>query len=321
MTGLPLPPTTATIRDDVPGAKKRELTAPMAASRPSVEFQKAFLRSKEHILNTHSTLGAPQRQRYLSLMSHSFANSLDGASPGQIRPVPGGVGYGTFYDPDYKTEFATGAEIIWNAVSPATMGGASTTYLYITATNRSSYGVEALVLYDGTGQFSFSIFDWSISAGTDANGNDVRWVKTMSFGEVAGKFQLQQTVGGASLAILPICNSTKKISDGQWRNEVFLYDKSLNNWASMYSHDYAATDDDQRSGWVGSWGPIIETFDTAYHNTNPLGAWNVQTRSADANGVWSQWYNLGPGQASLRVDGVGFQATTLDPYYDWIVSS
>jgi hypothetical protein len=92
-------------------------------------------------------------------------------------------------------------------------------------------------------------------------------------------------------------------------------------WALIYQHSYASTDDAQQAQWVGSWGPIIETFQGYYTGSNPMGALGVQLRSADSTGAWGAWGQLGPDQALLRQDNVGFANQALDPYYDWIVKS
>lgn len=321
MSRVPPLPTTATIRDDVPGKNQQSQTENPMSVKPPIDFQRAFLRSKEHLLRTQPTLTPAERRRHLSLLSRNLPfRNLDEDDMLGTRPVPGGVGYGTFYTPDYKEAFATGTEIAWSAICQAALGGTSTKYLYITATNRSAYGVEALVAYPHPDECWFQVYDWSIPEPQDAQNNDPRWVVNLAYGTLNNYMQ-SQTINGILMPILPIYNSTKKIADGQWRNEVFLYDHTVSQWVSKYAREYATPDDAQHNAWVGSWAPIIEAFDTNYQNTNPLGVWNVQTRSADTDGNWSPWFNLSAQQAQPRNDGVGFQTSSLDPYFDWIVTS
>ena len=330
MSRVPPLPATATIRDEVPGMLKAPQTANPMSVTPPIEFQRAFLRSKAHLLRTQPSLTPAERQRNLSLLSRNlpFIN-LGEADMHNLGPVPGGVGYGTFYTPDYKEAFATGTEIAWNAICPERLGGPSTKYLYITATNRSAYGAEALVAYpDPTVENNpdpyewwFRVYDWSISAPEAPQENDPRWVTPYQDFKSLNNYTISLPVDGILRTALPILNSTKKISDGQWRNQVFLHDSTVNRWVSMHAREYATTDEAQHNAWVGSWAPIIEAFDTHYQNTNPLGAWNVQTRSADADGNWSPWYNLSDVQAQPRNDGLGFKASPHDTCFDWIATS
>jgi len=228
-------------------------------------------------------------------------------------PAPGGVGYGTFYSPGFKSEFVNGTEIIWNAVCPAMPGGNVNNYLYITATNRSSMGVEAFIFYDGANQVAFRIYDW-------ARPESERWQTNMPFEAITPYLQAQ-IYYGQLYPIISIWNATKKTGNNSWSNSVYLYDYTKSNWALIYRYDYTATDNAQKQGYVGSWGPIVETFQTLYQGTNPMGALSVSLRNADANSSWSAWGALSNLQSTLRVDNVGFHVEKLDPNFDWIISS
>jgi len=285
--------------------------ADMTRQRPvDAAFAAAFLHSKSHIIKTHPAF-SPERRK---LVMSDFLSRVGRVTPDLIhQPAPGGVGYGTFYKPDFKTAFATGTEIIWGAICPAQPGGNVNTFLYVTATNRSSSGVEALIVYDGTGQVSFQVYDW-------AKPDDQRWKVNIPFGSLTQYIQAQ-TYQGQNYPVLPIWNSTVRTTPSNWQNSVYLYDRTSSQWALVYQYDYAAPDASQKNGWVGSWGPIVETFQDLYHGTNPLGAVNVQLRALDDNGTWSQWNSLADSEADLRTDNVGFHQTYLEPDYDWVVTS
>jgi hypothetical protein len=61
-------------------------------------------------------------------------------------------------------------------------------------------------------------------------------------------------------------------------------------WASVYkSPAYAATLLNQQTGFVGSWGPIVEVFQTSYNGTEPMGAINTQVKIRDAGRNWGAW--------------------------------
>jgi hypothetical protein len=272
-------------------------------------FRAAFLHSKIHILKTHPTLSPAQRMQLMT----DFAPRLGAISAELIhQPVPGGVGYGTYFDPNFKTSFDAGTEITWNVVCPPAPGGNVNNYLYITSTNRSSLGVEALVSYSPGGQLSFMVYDW-------AQTSDRRWqVNLPDLSQYFGT----QTYNGQNYRILSIWNSTSRTAPQTWRNSVFLFDRQQrNDWVLVYQFDYPAADAAQKADYFGSWGPIVETFQSLFSGTNPMGALNVQLRSANPTGNWGEWSTLGASQSIVRTDNVGFHQTFLDPDFNWIITS
>jgi hypothetical protein len=294
--------TTADRRADFSGSIARHPLDPV--------YTTAFLQNKMHIARTHPARDLPARNSAL----FDFARRLGNVPASRIhQPVPGGVGYGMFYTPDFKTAFTTGTELIWSVVCPAMAGGNVSNYLYLTATNRSACGVEALISYDANSQLSFQVYDW---ARTEAD----RWQVNKPFSELS-RYLAAQPYQGQNYPVLPIWNSTTRVSPGNWRNSVYLYDNAANTWSLVYQFDYPMQDDAQRAGWVGSWAPIVETFQNVYDNTNPLGALGTQLRAADAEGTWSGWSDLDATMSTLRTDQVGFQQSFLDPNYDWVVTS
>jgi hypothetical protein len=64
-------------------------------------------------------------------------------------PVPGGVGYGIYYKQSYQWDFTNFSALDFGILFPMTVGGDSQDYLYLTATNGTAKGVEALVSYFG----------------------------------------------------------------------------------------------------------------------------------------------------------------------------
>ncbi len=124
----------------------------------SEEAKQAFLASKLHILQTHPQLSLEARASLVAQFTSSLKKTLPKKT---TRPIPGGVGYGFFYEDAFKTNFTTGTGICWDVICPTPPGGNVNTYLYLTATNRASLGVEALVAYNGQNQTSFEVFDWA----------------------------------------------------------------------------------------------------------------------------------------------------------------
>jgi hypothetical protein len=120
---------------------------------------------------------------------------------------------------------------------------------------------------------------------------------------------------------LPVWNSTWQIEEDRWRNQALLYNRVRQGWDLVYEYDYAATDAQQKTGWIGSWGPIVETFQSLYTGTDVMGALATQLVSGDANGQWGSWALLSPSDSTVRVDNVGFNLVFLDPNYAFAVRS
>ena len=274
------------------------------------DFQEAFAASKAR----HT---AKQLAEALNVHPEGLNNLYEqfGLRVPINAPVPGGVGYGTFFTPVFQTAFSAGTEIIWGAVCPPTPGGNVNSILYCTATNRSSRGVEALIAYDPGQGPSFRIYDWSIPAGP-ADPSDPKWVFNLT-GAALDPFISRLTIGGATIRYLPIWNSTVETGPGSWTNSVALL--RGNTWVPQYSRTYQATLANQH-GKVGDWGPIVETFQSAFAGTAPLGAINVRLRGNDGRG-WRNWSNLGPNDSYFRDDHVGFAQSYVEANYDWLVTS
>ncbi len=185
------------------------------------------------------------------------------------------------------------------------------TWLYITATNRAGLGVEAFVSYNGQGDTRFMVFDWARSD---------HWQTNVPFGNL-GAYLRTDSIHSSGYQVLPIWNSTYEIGADRWRNEALLWNHVAGRWDLVYRYDYTATGAQQTGGWVGSWGPIVETFQSPYSGTSPMGAATTMLIGRDANGAWGQWRLLGPSDSYVRTDGVGFHLCFLDPNYRWAVNS
>jgi hypothetical protein len=101
----------------------------------------------------------------------------------------------------------------------------------------------------------------------------------------------------------------------------WLWNQGPNQWDLIYQFDYPATPAEQQGVWVGSWGPIVETFQNPYQGTNPMGALNTQSISRDSNNQWGTWHQLGPSDSYGRTDNTGFHLLFLDANYSWAVNS
>jgi hypothetical protein len=277
---------------------------------PNKDVQRAFLAAKLKLLRTQPRVHPADREAAMKIFA---AETGAGVSTDEIGPVPGGVGYGFFYNTGFKTSFATGTAISWEIVCPNLPGGNVSNWLYLTATNRSALGVEAFVAYQGQQAFTFNIYDWSLP-------QDQRWQPAVPNANL-GPYLGIDTANGTQSQVLSVINRTYQQAQGSWANEVRLLSVQDQVWHLVYQRIYPATLQDQTAGFVGSWAPIVETFQDVYSGTQPMGAFKTQTLGRDGGGNWGQWSPLDPTQSDLRTDNKGFSLMFVDPNYSWVVSS
>jgi hypothetical protein len=274
-------------------------------------FRTAFIQSKLRIAHTHPGITIEARDVAVRHLVDRLGPETRDLNEILTQPVPGGVGYGIFYTNAYKINWSHGTSISCDFVCPSPPGGNVNTFLYLTATNRSGLGVEAFVSYNGQGTPHFRVFDW---ARTD------QWQTDTPFTSL-GNYLTSLSAHGHAYPVLPVWNSTRLISANKYRNEVLLYNHVRGGWDLIYQYDYTGTDAQQKTGWVGSWGPIVETFQGAYLHTNQMGVLVTQLISADNNGQWGNWALLAPSNSSIRTDNVGFHLVFLDTNYAFTVNS
>jgi hypothetical protein len=315
--GGPQPPSDRphkTVRD------ARTHFAALSARTPVDEaFKAAFMQSKIAIAHTQPTLDLAARElavksvtnRLGSGASHAFAQLIARGSILSGPPVPGGVGYGGFYNPAFKTGWGHGTSLAFDIVCPTPPGGNVNTWLYLTATNRATLGVEAFISYNGQSDTHFRVFDW---ARTD------QWQTDIPLSGLSN-YLTTESEHGHPYQVLPVWNGTWQINATTYRNQVLLYNRVRGGWDLVYQYDYAATDAQQKAGWVGSWGPIVETFQPLYTGTSAIGALRTRLISANNSGVWGSWALLGAANSSIRTDHLGFSQVFLDPNYAFTVVS
>jgi hypothetical protein len=292
---------------------RKEFAQLTKRTRRDRQAERAFLASKLHMVRTLPTDDLAARTRAVSGFLRTLRKTSARYFKAIIRhlpPTPGGVGYGMFYNAPIKTDFQTGTAIYWEIVCPHPPGGNVNTYLYLTATNRSAKGVEAFISYNGQNQTFFKVFDW---ARTDT------WQTNVAFASL-GNYLRTVSAHGTNYQVLPVMNITARTGNS-WYNQVWLSNHVTNSLDLMYQYVYSATLTDQTTGWVGSWGPIIETFQDSYLNTNRFGALRTYLTSRDVNNQWGAWHLLGGSDAYVRVDNKGFCLVFDDPHHDWVAYS
>jgi hypothetical protein len=274
--------------------------------------EEAFIASKSYLMMRHPTLDLAERELALTEFTERLGRTpLDVLAKEETPPVPGGVGYGFFYNSTFKMAFATGTSLYFEIVCPTRPGGNVDDYFYLTAMNRSGRGIEAFVSYFKQTDFHFKVFDW---ARTD------HWQIDIPFGNLSS-YLGTLSAHGATYQTLGMQNITLQISADQWRNEAWLWNRALARWDLIYRFDYAGTHAEQVGGFTGSWGPIVETFQPLYMNTNRFGFLNTQLTSRDTGGAWGSWKLLSAADSYVRTDNVGFHPLFIDPNYAFVVYS
>ena len=286
-------------------AEFKALTAKTPIDR---EFRAAFIENKLRILHTHPGFTIGRRNRAVAQTARILGTD---SSSFLTQPIPGGVGYGMFYTTSFKQAWGIGTSLACYFICPTVPGGNVNTWLYITAMNRAGKGIEAFVAYNSQAEPHFRIFDWARAD---------QWQTDLPFTNLAD-YLTSMPAHGYQYQILPVWNSTWRLSDSTYRNQALLYNHVRGGWDLIYQFDYTATDADQKNGWAGSWSPIVETFQSSYDHTNQMGVLATQLIGADNNGNWGTWGLLGPTNSNLRTDNVGFQQMFLDPNYGFAVNS
>lgn len=293
------------------GADVQALFAKITKMTPrDEEAEKAFLASKLHMVRTHPTLDLTARKASAADLTTGLKEAIALTPTG---PVPGGVGYGMFYNSSFKTNWTTGTAIYCEIICPTPPGGNVNTFLYLTATNRSGKGVEAFISYNGQNQTFFKVFDW-------ARYPTAPWQTNIPFANLAS-YVRTESAHGHPYQVLPLLNITYQSAANHWYNQVWLWNHAAKRWDLIYQFDYSATLAEQQGVWVGSWGPIVETFQNPYQGTNPMGSLNTQLTGRASTNEWGAWHLLDPSDSYVRTDNTGFHQMFLDPNYNWAVNS
>jgi hypothetical protein len=292
----------------VPTADVQREFADLSRAAPrDLEFERAFIARKIRTAETHVHLDREQRDAATGKL-RAFLPELPKAMKEEMPP-PGGVGYGAFYTDLFRSAFASGTVLAIDYLVPTRPGGNVSDYLYLTATNRTAKGVEAFVSYHAQDEFRFRVFDWA---------RDEHWQINIGY-DALGDYLTTRSVHGSTYQVLSVQNQTLLTSENTWGNYVWLYNHKRGEYCLVYRYEYTSSEAEQKHGWIGSWGPIVETFQDSYGNVNPLGCSNTYLQARDANMEWSEWSLLSPQQSYIRNDDLGFHVMFLDANHTFAV--
>jgi hypothetical protein len=290
-----------------PQADARDAFSAQTAATPLPEgTENAFLANKLQILRTHP-MAPPERRRLVQ----KFLDSLHLETPlTESMPAGGGVGYGMFYDPAFKTAFRTGTGLAWGIVFSDPPGGNVSDWLYLTGMNRASMGAEAFIAYNGQNDITFNVLDWAVR----------QWKIHRPLSTMA-QYIGSVSANGTQFPVIQLANLTYQNGPDSWVNEVRVLNQSARTLDVAYQNQYPATLAQQTDSYIGSWAATVETFQVLYQGTNPMGCSNAKFALTGPDGAWSPWTLLSPANASPREDNKGFRTLFVDPAYSWAVDS
>lgn len=236
------------------------------------------------------------------------------ADPHESIPVSGGVGFGFNYLSAFNFDFSKGSSIVHDTICPGVPGPGVTDDLYLTSTNRTAKGVEALIWYHSpTSKPSFWIYDWALP-----KPGFILGIRSL------GNYLTYKVIHGDRYQVITIHNQTYEVDNDTWTNVVWLLNQTKSVWDQVYSYTYSATLSDQygqKGHHRGLWGPIVETFQDKYADTNVFGYSATYLRSADINARWTDFQLLSDKQSYIRKDNKGFTCRFVDPNHTFCVQA
>ena len=223
------------------------------------------------------------------------------------RPIPGGVGYGVYYTRPYQHAFTDFAVLDFGILTPVRVGGNSDNYLYLTATNGTAKGVEALISYFSQELAEFKVYDW-------AKGEPGRWSLSVPVSDIPQNIS-SVTINGLQHRCCRVLNRTERHGSDLWENKVCLFNYDSGQWDLVYSYQYQSSLSDQKHVFNGSWGPIVETFSNVpFDELNALGFFNIMLYN-NANRP-----RLTPQNSVVHDDRDGIDVVFIDPNATFYVS-
>lgn len=299
-----------------PVVDARATFASATAARPRDRAaEAAFIAARRARLAANPRLSQAEKSALLARFDAAASHETTAPAP---DPVPGGIGFGTDFQPAFNIAFTSGTALTYQVICPSTAGGNLSTNLYLTAMNRASLGLEAYVAYFGASNIAeFRIFDWSL-AQTNVNNGFQTVISFLSLNQ----YFIGLGTHGQTFQTLYIRNVTLDIGNGQWVNQAFLFNALHNTWDFIYVSAYnAALADQHNVSFTGFWGPIVETFQDHYSQTNPMGFFQAQMSDLDANGNPVNLNLLTTSNTVLLGPNRGFQMMFLNANFDWAVNA
>jgi len=282
-------------------------------SKPSdPRSEAAFIAARLNRIAANPRLTGEQKALLLARFQ-----SARGAEAPVPDPVPGIPGYGFNFLHAFNVAYTNGTAITYQVICPTTVGGNFTNFLYLTSTNRASYGLEAYVSYPLPSSVAdFNIYDWSLAQTNLQHG----FLRSYPF-SMLGQYLSSLSTNGQIYQTLFVHNVTFETGNNQWMNAAYLFNGVTLTWDCFYSSVYTATLAQQQSfNLAGFWGPIVETHEASgfvFKGVSTVGFFQTQVSTTDGAGTPVTLTLLDPSNSFFDGANFGFQQVFLNPNYDW----
>jgi len=289
--------------------------APLSLPRdPRAEA--AFIAARRNRIATNPRLTSEEKTALLARLKPGPES--DAPTPDQAPGIPG---YGFDYTHDFNVAYTNGTAITYQVICPTVVGGNFTNFLYLTSTNRASFGLEAYVSYPlPTSSADFNIYDWSLAQTDQQHG----FVRSYPFA-MLGQYLSGLGTHGQTFQTLFVHNVTFESGNNQWTNAAMLYNNVTLTWDCFYSSVYTATLAQQQFfGLAGFWGPIAETHEGPnflFKGLGTVGFFQTQVSITDGAGTPVTLTLLDPSNSLFTGARFGFQQVFLNPNYDWAANA
>jgi len=302
---------------EAPVVDARAEFARMAAAHPIDPIHRAgFIAARRRRAEASPHLSPDEKAAWLARFN--AARPSEGPAP---DATVSGVGFGFDYQHAFNVNYANGTAITFQVICPNMPGGNVQNNLYLTATNRTTRGLEVYINYFGANNLGLlSVYDWSLGVTSVQAG----FVMSIFFPNL-GRYFIPLSTHGQIVQTLYVHNVTFQIANAKWTNQGMLFNLAAQTWDLIYSSTYkAALADQQAVGFLGSWGPIIETHEAPgfiYSGTNTMGFMQSQVSITDGAGTPVNLILLDPSNTIQRGPTSGYQVSFLNPNYDWAAFS
>ncbi|MDR1642083.1 MAG: hypothetical protein LBT59_20535 [Clostridiales bacterium] len=211
-------------------------------------------------------------------------------------------GFGAYYKDEFRNDYEWGSIISYFVICPTNLGTSAA--LNLTSSNRTSKGCEALIRYENNNPPELWIYDWSLARPF----MNLR----LSFEALSDYFTTIQVgeLHGQQAIYIQLTTST---NDGtNWSNLVGLTNYSALTVDLIYESQYIASTSIQKSGIVGSWGPILEPVQSSYTSMNFVGFRSIALAKKDSSEGWSTPTSLIKSQSNFVTDNTKLATIVFD---------
>jgi hypothetical protein len=198
-----------------------------------------------------------ERTATMEMWDRSLPDAASADAVGAAWPVGYGRGTGLFYRPG-SLSFASMSSLSYVALAPPAAGGTLSDFLYLTASNRSTYGAEAILAYQAQDMPVLTIFDWSQISLPLAQ----RFHSIAGYSYLLGNGYLRPVIIGAeNFSSLRLVNTTVLLGGTTWQNKVSV-ENSAGDLELIYHSTYTLVSNTQQAdhSGLGFFGPIVETY-------------------------------------------------------------